>query len=56
MKEEEIITTEAELSSSEKTSHEVGRLRIDEKKLIRKIDLKVLPILFLIYIAAFLDR
>ena len=59
----ELVTHEAELGSSEKEvsssgkgSYEAERLNVDEKKLIRKIDLKVLPILFLIYIAAFLDR
>jgi hypothetical protein len=29
---------------------------IDEKKLMRKIDFRLLPILFIIYVAAFLDR
>jgi hypothetical protein len=29
---------------------------IDEAKLLRKIDLRVMPMLFLIYLAAFLDR
>lgn len=29
---------------------------VDEAKLLRKIDMRVLPILFLIYVAAFLDR
>ena len=29
---------------------------IDEKALTRKIDLRVLPTLFIIYVAAFLDR
>lgn len=29
---------------------------INEKALIRKIDLRVVPILFIIYVAAFLDR
>ena len=29
---------------------------IDEKALMRKIDLRVLPILFVVYLAAFLDR
>jgi hypothetical protein len=33
-----------------------GSAQIDEKKLLRKIDLRVLPMLVLIYIAAFLDR
>jgi len=30
--------------------------QIDEVKLVRKIDLRVLPMLFVIYVAAFLDR
>jgi hypothetical protein len=29
---------------------------LDEQKLLNKIDLRILPMLFLIYIAAFLDR
>jgi hypothetical protein len=29
---------------------------VDEKKLMRKIDGRLLPILFVIYVAAFLDR
>lgn len=29
---------------------------IDEKKLLRKIDFKVMPMLFVIYVAAFLGR
>lgn len=29
---------------------------IDEKTLLRKIDIRVIPILFLLYLAAFLDR
>lgn len=33
-----------------------GGTEIDEAKLLRKIDLHVLPMLVLIYIAAFLDR
>lgn len=31
-------------------------LPIDERALIRKMDLKILPMLFLCYVAAFLDR
>ena len=31
-------------------------LSIDEKALLRKIDFRVIPILFIIYVAAFLDR
>ena len=54
--EAELGSSEKELSGSEKGSYEAERLNVDEKKLIRKVDLKVLPILFLIYIAAFLDR
>jgi hypothetical protein len=30
--------------------------RVDESKLVRKIDLRVLPILFAVYVVAFLDR
>ena len=30
--------------------------QIDEKALVRKIDRRVLPVLFAIYVAAFLDR
>ena len=29
---------------------------INEKALVRKIDFKILPMLFLVYVAAFLDR
>jgi hypothetical protein len=29
---------------------------IDEKALVRKIDMRVIPMLFFIYVAAFLDR
>jgi hypothetical protein len=36
--------------------NEYGIGQIDEAKLLRKIDLRVLPMLFLIYVAAFLDR
>ena len=32
------------------------KLEIDEKKLLKKIDIRVIPILFLLYLAAFLDR
>lgn len=31
-------------------------LSIDEKALLRKIDFRVIPVLFVIYVAAFLDR
>ncbi|KAI1747998.1 MFS general substrate transporter [Xylaria castorea] len=48
------------LSSSEPSS-EPSPLRephalVDEGKLLRKIDLHVLPILFIVYVAAFIDR
>ncbi|KAI1181213.1 MFS general substrate transporter [Nemania sp. FL0916] len=35
-----------------------GELRrdVDERKLLRKVDLHVLPILFIVYVAAFIDR
>ena len=29
---------------------------IDEKALVRKLDFKILPMLFIIYLASFLDR
>ena len=29
---------------------------IDEKALVRKMDFKILPMLFIVYVAAFLDR
>lgn len=32
------------------------RVQVDEKKIPRKIDIRVLPVLFTIYIASFLDR
>lgn len=53
----ELISDAVELGS-EKASQDVEGVEgvVDEKKLIRKIDFKVLPILFLIYVAAFLDR
>lgn len=35
---------------------EHASVQIDEAKLVRKIDLRVLPMLFIIYVAAFLDR
>ena len=31
-------------------------LSIDEKALLRKIDFRVIPVLFIIYVASFLDR
>lgn len=29
---------------------------VDESKLLRKIDFRVLPILFIVYVASFIDR
>lgn len=36
--------------------HSDSQSYIDEDKLLRKTDLHVVPILFLVYLAAFLDR
>ena len=35
---------------------EQASAQIDEVKLVRKIDMHVLPMLFIIYVVAFLDR
>ena len=51
LKADPVISDAVEVGSSEKSPSSVN-----EKKLMRKIDLKVLPMLFLIYVAAFLDR
>lgn len=40
----------------DKTSKEAGSASVDERKLLRRIDFKVLPMLFIVYMAAFLDR
>ena len=45
-----------EHQSLEKVKDPAQHSLINEKTLLRKIDLKVLPILFLVYVAAFLDR
>lgn len=45
-----------ELSEAEKIDSSRCPPSIDEKALIRKLDFKILPILFVVYIAAFLDR
>ena len=45
----EVKTIEASLPHAEEPS-------VDLKTLLRRIDLKVLPMLFVIYVAAFLDR
>ena len=42
-------------ASSEKRAVSTGPV-VDEAKLVRTIDRKVLPMLFVIYVAAFLDR
>ncbi|KAI9695979.1 MAG: hypothetical protein M1820_008320 [Bogoriella megaspora] len=49
---------EANVALSSRGSSEPGDVepQVNEKKLTRKIDLRVLPILFIIYFAAFLDR
>ncbi|KAI0890590.1 MFS general substrate transporter [Annulohypoxylon maeteangense] len=43
-------------SRSEFVAEEPFRAYVDETKLLRKTDLHVVPILFLVYLAAFLDR
>ncbi|KAF6236749.1 hypothetical protein HO173_005040 [Letharia columbiana] len=51
------ITSRASASSAEKAPATLqGPSTIDEKALLRKIDIRVIPILFIIYLAAFLDR
>lgn len=44
------------LSSSEPSPLQEPHPLVDEGKLLRKIDLHVLPILFIVYVAAFIDR
>jgi hypothetical protein len=53
--------TDHDLSDShESTASEAAAIQapstINEKALVRKIDLRLLPVLFVIYLAAFLDR
>ena len=36
--------------------HSASEMEFDQKSLLRKIDFHVMPILFVIYVAAFLDR
>lgn len=43
-------------NGTEKYSHSPLPSTVDEARLLRKIDLKVMPMLFVIYVAAFLDR
>ncbi|KAF6220929.1 hypothetical protein HO133_002609 [Letharia lupina] len=51
------ITSRASASSAEKAPATLqGPSTIDEKALLRKIDIRVIPILFIVYLAAFLDR
>lgn len=51
------ITSRASISSAEKAPATIEYPpTIDEKALLRKIDIRVIPILFLLYLAAFLDR
>jgi hypothetical protein len=54
-------STDHDLSDSyESTASEAAAVQapstINEKALVRKIDLRLLPVLFVIYLAAFLDR
>ncbi len=51
-----MVTTESSVMVAEAKS-EAGMLSDAEaKKLLRRIDLHVLPMLFIVYFAAFLDR
>lgn len=51
------VISKASLSSAENTTVTLeSPPGINEKALLRKIDLRVVPILFLVYLAAFLDR
>jgi hypothetical protein len=50
------VTTGAEPTASEVSSVSTTEVDIDESRLVRRIDFRVMPMLFLIYIAAFLDR
>jgi hypothetical protein len=49
---------EADQQGSEGSSHELSadQLAINETRLVLKIDLKILPILCLVYLMAFIDR
>jgi hypothetical protein len=50
------VTTQVEAMASGVPSVTMTEPGIDEKRLLRRIDLRVMPMLFLIYLAAFLDR
>ena len=51
------VTSKASLSSAEKAGVALEcPPTINEKALLRKIDIHVIPMLFLVYLAAFLDR
>jgi hypothetical protein len=51
------VTTKTEFAMSVKESPaSVTDTSVDERLLVRKIDLRVMPMLFFIYVAAFLDR
>jgi hypothetical protein len=50
------VTTDVELMELKMLPASVAESPIDEGRLLRRIDLRVMPMLFLIYIAAFLDR
>ena len=46
-----------ELDGAEKSSLSIeSSPSVENKKLLRKVDLRVLPMLFIVYFAAFLDR
>ena len=49
-------TTPVEAMAPEIPPMSTAGLDIDEMRLVRRIDLRVMPILSLIYVAAFLDR
>ncbi|KAI1371991.1 major facilitator superfamily domain-containing protein [Hypoxylon crocopeplum] len=52
------VSNDANGNGASSSSHSILPLQqnVDEGRLLRKIDLHVLPILFLVYIVAFLDR
>ncbi|KAL9085125.1 MAG: hypothetical protein Q9165_007769 [Trypethelium subeluteriae] len=54
----DFATQDAEATSSSRESQGEPRMEttVDQRSLKRRIDLHVLPMLFLIYFAAFLDR
>ena len=68
MAEEEKMTTRREVETAaidekmahdeslNQMKHEAEHLNIDEKKLLLKTDLHVVPILFLLFLCAFIDR